>query len=174
MRIPLAFTLVVTAACASQPAPPSGPSDSNGLSGSSGSSDPSNVFAPDTTTVTIHLAGGLGPAPGAGSTCFPDLEDYTYVIATATLSWSVCTAPTPGGVYHLLPGQATLTAMQVNDLLTALHALEAPDLPANEACGGDFQEVFTFASPTGTKTYSTADCLEGDTAVLDAIYAVTQ
>lgn len=154
MRIVLAGALVACAACAETP----NPTATNA------------VFDPATTMVELDRSGGLEPTPGAGSTCVPGTQTYTYVIATAVLTWSACSAPTPDGVYNMVPGQATLTAAQADDLVGALGALQKPMQP----CGSDVTEKYTFTTPHGATTYQNGVCLDGDDAVLNVIFTVAQ
>jgi hypothetical protein len=141
-------------------------------SDATGSDATSNgVFPPTTTVVELDWSGGTSslPAPGPGSTCMPLTAQYVYVIATGELNWSICQAPTPGGTYSTVPGQATLTAAQADALLTALRGLSQPA----QACGSDVIETYTFTTPHGAVTVENGACLQGDDAVWAAIYAVT-
>jgi hypothetical protein len=129
----------------------------------------SGVFDPTTTMVEIDRSGGLLPAPGPGSTCVPLTQQYTYVIAIGVLTWSVCQAPTGSNVYSTVPGQATLTGTQAVALLTALQGLSPPPY----ACGSDVNETYTFTTPHGVVTVDNGACLQGDDAVMTALYGVT-
>ena len=121
----------------------------------------SGVFPATTTRFSLDVSGGLQPAPAAGSTSTPGIESYRYVLATRTLSWSACTAPTPGGVYSMQSGQRTLDQPTANQLLAELNALATPP----QACGSDVNATFVFTTPGGDQTTSNAACLIGFNAV---------
>jgi hypothetical protein len=127
------------------------------------------LFDPETTTVVLETSSDPIPAPAPGSTCTPFQAQYTYAIANATVSWSVCAAPTPDGVYNLTLGQVTLSATQISDLDDALQGLQLSSL---EACDTSALDVYTFTTQQGAMTYDDT-CMQGDEAVQDAIYTIT-
>ena len=127
------------------------------------------LFDPATTTVAIDRTGGLEPAPAAGSTCILGQETYTYVIATETLTWSICRAPTPDGVYTQVPGQANLSTSEAAALLDVLRALQPP----KEGCSSDAHATYTFSTPHGAVIVDNGICMAGDNDVSDALYAIT-
>ena len=82
-----------------------------------GCAQQSDVFPDDTTTLELHVAGGLAPAPGPGSTCTPEDTTYDYVLATRALSWTAYQSGSDG-VFTEQPGQTTLgddAAHQLHD-----------------------------------------------------------
>jgi hypothetical protein len=130
------------------------------------SSAGSAVFPSTATSLELHVSGGLEPAPGAGSTCRPGDDSYTYTLATQVLSWTECSSPTTDGVYSFTPGQATLDDAAAAQLVDTLQALEPPPQP----CGADFSATLVFTLPGGDMTLDAAECLVGYSDMVNAIY----
>ena len=128
------------------------------------------LFPDDATSVELQVTGGLAPTPGAGSTCTPADDSYTYVVATRALSWSACTSPTPGGAYTTQTGQATLASDAAQQLLDALRALALPPDP----CGSDVTATMMVATAKGVASYPQAECLVGFSDVQDELAAAAQ
>ena len=134
-----------------------------------GCAQQSDVFPDNTTTLELHVAGGLAPAPGPGSTCTPEDTTYDYVLATRALSWTACQSGSDG-VFTQQPGQTTLGADAAHQLHDALAALALPADP----CGADFTATLHFTTPDGASDYPQAECLVGFSGVEDALGTAAQ
>lgn len=129
-----------------------------------GCAQQSAVFPDNTTTLELHVTGGLAPSPGPGSTCTPQDNTYDYVLATRALSWTSCQSDS-SGVFTPQSGQATLAADAAQQLHAALAALALPDQP----CAGDFTATLHFTTLDGASDYPQAECLVGFSGVQDAL-----
>lgn len=134
-----------------------------------GCTQQSAVFPDNTTTLEMHVTGGLAPNPGPGSTCTPQDTTYDYVLATRALSWTACQSGSDG-VFTKQSGQDTLGADAAKQLHDALAALALPDQP----CGGDISATLHFTTTDGASDYPQAECLVGFSGVQDALASAAQ
>ena len=129
-----------------------------------------DLFAPDTTEVSIRRTGGLAPTPGGGSTCAPMDNRYVLEVSTHVLSWQFCEAPASDAVYSLVANNKALSAADYDELAAALHGLTTVEA----VCAGDIVDEIAFSTPAGQSTFDHANCLGNEAAVFAVLDAVAR